>query len=210
VELHDIDRVPPYRASISTRQTNHRPPGSPPTRRIFADDENEDAIPNGVDSSPISEYETLKTIAADASPLTLPPQNELGVNPVSLRRYSGPSDGQPLSFVIIYETGHVAVHARENCAYEGQYQFTISDEAVTDLVSAYTNPNLDHSAIPTSVRKTPSLQRHLDSVWELTNSGSMHTRTPHRTHSLQLTTRSVLRVESIYSKQETTRRSRVP
>jgi len=83
---------------------------------------------------PISEYETLKTIAADASPLTLPPQNELESNPVSLRRYSGPSDGQPLSFVIIYETGHVAVHARENCAYEGQYQFTISDEAVTDLI----------------------------------------------------------------------------
>lgn len=159
---------------------------------------------------PISEYETLKTIAADASPLTLPPQNELESNPVSLRRYSGPSDGQPLSFVIIYETGHVAVHARENCAYEGQYQFTISDEASQISLSAYTNPNLDHSAIPTSVRKTPSLQRHLDSVWELTNSGSMHTRTPHRTHSLQLTTRSVLRVESIYSKQETTRRSRVP
>ncbi|MDL0135650.1 HEAT repeat domain-containing protein, partial [Halobacterium salinarum] len=40
----------------------------------------------------------------------------------------------PLSFVIIYETGHVAVHAREDCAYEGQYQFEISDDAVSDLI----------------------------------------------------------------------------
>ncbi|RLM83969.1 hypothetical protein D3D02_15890 [Halobellus sp. Atlit-38R] len=83
---------------------------------------------------PRREYETLKTIAADASQLTLPPQNELGSSPLSIRRYSGPSDGQPLSFVIIYETGHIAVHARENCAYEGQYQFVISDDAVSDLV----------------------------------------------------------------------------
>ena len=83
---------------------------------------------------PVSEYETLKTVADGASQLTLPPQSELESHPVSIRRYSGPSDGQPLSFVIIYETGHVAVHAREDCAYEGQYQFAISDDAVSDLI----------------------------------------------------------------------------
>lgn len=120
---------------------------------------------------PISEYETLKTIAADASPLTLPPQNELESNPVSLRRYSGPSDGQPLSFVIIYETGHVAVHAARTVPMKANTSSPLVMRPSQISLSAYTNPNLDHSAIPTSVRKTPSLQRHLDSVWELTNSG---------------------------------------
>lgn len=83
---------------------------------------------------PVSEYETLKSIADGASQLTLPPQNESESHPVSIRRYSGPADGQPLSFVLLYETGHVAVHTRENCAYEGQFQFAISDDAVADLV----------------------------------------------------------------------------
>jgi len=33
-----------------------------------------------------------------------------------------------------------------------QYQFTISDEAVTDLIECVYESNLDHSAIPTSVK----------------------------------------------------------
>jgi len=50
---HDIDRE--YHRiehqSQLDRQIIDRP-AAHPTRRIFADDENEDAIPNGVDSSP--------------------------------------------------------------------------------------------------------------------------------------------------------------
>ncbi|WP_256546695.1 HEAT repeat domain-containing protein [Halobellus inordinatus] len=82
---------------------------------------------------PADEYETLKTIAADAETVTLPSKKHLESELTSLRRYSGPSDEQPLSFTIVYETGHIAIHTRENCVYDGQYLFAIDSDVVSDL-----------------------------------------------------------------------------
>jgi len=45
---------------------------------------------------PASEYKALQTIATNADTIDLPSKEVCESNPSSIRRYSGPSDGQPL------------------------------------------------------------------------------------------------------------------
>src|SRR6056297_3463177 len=85
---------------------------------------------------PESEYDALESIANDADQIDLPSRDAVEENPASIRRYSGPADGQPLSFTILYETGHVAIHAREHCAHEGHFVFQVDPDDIARLFDA--------------------------------------------------------------------------